>query len=239
MLKRYHGDGSYIIRWDSILLYENLSYEKKPAAILDRDVRKLRPKEIAFVKVQWKKLLRRQSSICVANTLGFSPSQPQTVGQFKRTIQVLEDMLQACVIDFSGHWYQFLLLAEFAYNNSYHSSFDMAPFEALHGRRCRSPIGWFDVFEIVCRRHLPDLISSLRPVPDQIRGYHVSIKMALSEALYRRMCRSPIGWFEVGEAGLLGVYQAMEKVKLIQEHLKTAQSRQKSYFDVRRRDLEF
>ncbi|XP_059294490.1 uncharacterized protein LOC132047465 [Lycium ferocissimum] len=51
MLKRYHGDGSYIIRWDSILLDENLSYEKEPVAILDRDVRKLRSKEIAAVKV--------------------------------------------------------------------------------------------------------------------------------------------------------------------------------------------
>ena len=39
-------------------------------------------------------------------------------------------------------------LAEFSYNNSYHSSIDMAPFEALYGRRCRSPIGWFDAFEV-------------------------------------------------------------------------------------------
>ncbi|XP_075103947.1 uncharacterized protein LOC142178428 [Nicotiana tabacum] len=66
--------------------------------------------------------------------------------------------------------------------------------------------------------------------------------MAPYEALYRRRCRSPIGWFEVGEVELLGpdlVYQAMEKVNLIQRHLKTAQSRQKSYSDVRHRDLEF
>ncbi|XP_059288547.1 uncharacterized protein LOC132041883, partial [Lycium ferocissimum] len=54
MLKRYHGDGSYIIRWNSIFLDENLSYEEEPAAILYRDVRKLRTKEIASVKVQWK-----------------------------------------------------------------------------------------------------------------------------------------------------------------------------------------
>ncbi|XP_060210554.1 uncharacterized protein LOC132637492 [Lycium barbarum] len=54
MLKRYHGDGSYIITWDSVLLDENLSYEEKPIAILDREVRKLRSKEIATVKVQWK-----------------------------------------------------------------------------------------------------------------------------------------------------------------------------------------
>ncbi|WMV55112.1 hypothetical protein MTR67_048497 [Solanum verrucosum] len=56
-----------------------------------------------------------------------------TDGQSERTIQVLEDMLRACVIDFGGHWDQFLPLAEFAYNNSYHSSIEMAPYEALYG----------------------------------------------------------------------------------------------------------
>ena len=73
---------------------------------------------------------------------------PQTDGQSERTIQVLEDMLRACVIEFGGHWDNFLPLAEFSYNNSYDSSIDMAPFEALYGRRCRSPIGWFDAFEV-------------------------------------------------------------------------------------------
>ena len=73
---------------------------------------------------------------------------PQTDCQSERTIQVLEDMLRACVIEFGGHWDNFLPLAEFSYNNSYHSSIDMAPFEALYGRRCRSPIGWFDAFEV-------------------------------------------------------------------------------------------
>ena len=54
MLKRYHRDGNYIIRWDSVLLDENLSYEDEPVAILDREVRKLRSREIASIKVQWK-----------------------------------------------------------------------------------------------------------------------------------------------------------------------------------------
>ena len=54
MLKRYHGDGNYIIRWDSVLLDENLSYEEEPVAILDREVRKLRSRYIASIKVQWK-----------------------------------------------------------------------------------------------------------------------------------------------------------------------------------------
>ena len=54
LLKRYHGDGIYIIRWDSVLLDENLSYEEEPVAILDREVRKLGSREIASIKVQWK-----------------------------------------------------------------------------------------------------------------------------------------------------------------------------------------
>ncbi|WMV59329.1 hypothetical protein MTR67_052714, partial [Solanum verrucosum] len=54
---------------------------------------------------------------------------PQTDGQVERTIQTLEDMLRACIIDFKGNWDGHLPLIEFAYNNSYHSSIDMAPFE--------------------------------------------------------------------------------------------------------------
>ncbi|GKC30925.1 putative reverse transcriptase domain-containing protein [Tanacetum coccineum] len=60
---------------------------------------------------------------------------PQTDGQSERTIQTLEDMLRACVIDFSGSWNIHLPLAEFSYNNSYHSSIRCAPFEALYGRK--------------------------------------------------------------------------------------------------------
>ena len=74
---------------------------------------------------------------------------PQTDGQAERTIQTLEDMLRACVIDFKGNWDDHnwddhLPLIEFAYNNSYHSSIKMAPYEALYGRKCRSLIGWFE-----------------------------------------------------------------------------------------------
>ncbi|GJX06658.1 putative reverse transcriptase domain-containing protein, partial [Tanacetum coccineum] len=62
---------------------------------------------------------------------------PQTDGQSERTIQSLEDMLRACVIDFGGSWDTHLPLAEFSYNNSYHSSIRCAPFKALYGRKCR------------------------------------------------------------------------------------------------------
>ena len=67
-----------------------------------------------------------------------SAFHPQTDGQTERTNQVMEDMLRACVLDFEGTWETHLPLIEFAYNNSYHSSIGMAPFEALYGRPCRS-----------------------------------------------------------------------------------------------------
>ncbi|KAI3717828.1 hypothetical protein L1987_69691 [Smallanthus sonchifolius] len=72
---------------------------------------------------------------------------PQTDGQSERTIQTLEDMLRACVIDFKGNWDLHLPLVEFSYNNSYHTSINMAPFEALYGRKCRSPICWTEIGE--------------------------------------------------------------------------------------------
>ncbi|GJY26865.1 putative reverse transcriptase domain-containing protein, partial [Tanacetum coccineum] len=72
---------------------------------------------------------------------------PQTDGQSERTIQTLEDMLRACILDFRGSWDVHLPLVEFSYNNSYHSSVRCAPFEALYGRKCRSPIMWAEVGE--------------------------------------------------------------------------------------------
>ncbi|GJS83928.1 putative reverse transcriptase domain-containing protein [Tanacetum coccineum] len=65
---------------------------------------------------------------------------PETDGQSERTIQMLEDMLRACVLDFGNGWDKHLPLVEFSYNNSYHTSIKAAPFEALYGRKCRSPI---------------------------------------------------------------------------------------------------
>ncbi|GJU72752.1 putative reverse transcriptase domain-containing protein [Tanacetum coccineum] len=72
---------------------------------------------------------------------------PQTDGQSEHTIQTLEDMLRACVLDFGGSWDVHLLLVDFSYNDSYHFSGRCAPFEALYGRKCRSSIMWAEVGE--------------------------------------------------------------------------------------------
>ncbi|GJS56136.1 putative reverse transcriptase domain-containing protein [Tanacetum coccineum] len=86
------------------------------------------------------------------NTLGTNLDMsttyhPQTDGQSERTIQTLEDMLRACAIDFGKGWVNHLPLVEFSYNNSYHASIKAAPFGALYGRKCRSPVCWTEVGE--------------------------------------------------------------------------------------------
>ncbi|GJU58631.1 putative reverse transcriptase domain-containing protein [Tanacetum coccineum] len=73
---------------------------------------------------------------------------PETDGQSERTIQTLKDMLRACVIDFGKGWEKHLPLVEFSYNNSYHASIKAAPFEALYGRKCRSPVCWAEVGDV-------------------------------------------------------------------------------------------
>jgi transposase InsO family protein len=67
---------------------------------------------------------------------------PQTGGQTERVNQILEDMLRSCALTYQDQWDECLPLAEFSYNNSYQDSIKMAPFEALYGRRCRTPLNW-------------------------------------------------------------------------------------------------
>ena len=98
------------------------------------------------------KTQRRQDAM--GTKLHFSTTfHPQTDGQSERTIQTLEDMLRACVMEFKGSWDNYLALIKFAYNNSYQSSIGMAPYEALYGRKCRTPVCWDEVGE----RRLIDL----------------------------------------------------------------------------------
>ena len=99
-------------------------------------------------------------------------------------------MFRACILDFKESWVKYLSLAKFAYNNSYQASIGMAPFEALYGRRCRTPICWDEVGE--------------RKIND-VKLVEISSK----------------------------------KIHIVRERLKVAQDRQKSYADVRRKELEF
>ncbi|KAL5560612.1 hypothetical protein UlMin_036823 [Ulmus minor] len=108
----------------------------------------------------------------------------------KRTIQTLEDMLRACVLDSRGSWSQHLPLIEFSYNNSYQATIGMAPYEALYGRKCRSPVHWYETGEAIITA--PEFVEN-----------------------------------------------TTNSVKKIHARMKSAQSRQKSYADKRRRPLEF
>ncbi|GKE37087.1 putative reverse transcriptase domain-containing protein, partial [Tanacetum coccineum] len=92
---------------------------------------------------------------------------PETDGQSERTIQTLEDMLRACVIDFGKGWERHLPLVEFSYNNSYHASIKTAPFEALYGRKCRSSVCWAKVRDVQLTR--PEIIHETTEKIVQIR----------------------------------------------------------------------
>jgi transposase InsO family protein len=89
-----------------------------------------------FVSKFWEELHKSLGT----KLLHSSAYHPQTSGQTERVNQILEDMLRACVLDFSQKWDECLPLEEFSYNNSYQESIKMAPFEALYGRRCRTPL---------------------------------------------------------------------------------------------------
>jgi hypothetical protein len=115
---------------------------------------------------------------------------PQTDGQTEKVNQILEDMLRACALDYGSSWDDNLPYAEFSYNNSHQASIEMAPFEALYGRKCTTPLLWSGVGE---RSFFgPDIIKDVE-----------------------------------------------EKVHLIRDRLKIAQTRQKSYADSKRREVTY
>ncbi|GJZ56524.1 putative reverse transcriptase domain-containing protein [Tanacetum coccineum] len=93
---------------------------------------------------------------------------PQTDGQSERTIQTLEDMLRACIIDFGKIWDNHLPLVEFYYNNSYHSSLKSLPFEALYSQKCRSPICWSEVGDV--QLTCPEIVQQRTEKIVQIRN---------------------------------------------------------------------
>nr|GEX12340.1 reverse transcriptase domain-containing protein [Tanacetum cinerariifolium] len=92
---------------------------------------------------------------------------PKIDRQSKRTIQTLEDMLRACVIDFRKGWEKHLPLVEFSYNNSYHASIKAAPFEALYGWKCKSLVCWAKVGDVQLTR--PEIIYETTEKIVQIR----------------------------------------------------------------------
>ncbi|GJX24283.1 putative reverse transcriptase domain-containing protein [Tanacetum coccineum] len=97
---------------------------------------------------------------------------PQTDGQSERTIQTLEDMLRACVIDFGSSWDRHLPLVEFSYNNSYHASIKAAPYEALYERKCRSPVCWSEVGDSQTSPTRVGPVAYTLELPEELKGIH-------------------------------------------------------------------
>ena len=96
---------------------------------------------------------------------------PQIDGPSERTIQTLEDMLRGCVLEFSGSWDDHLPLAEFAYNNSYHSSFGKTLYEALYGRKCRTPICWDEEGErkLLGPKIMQAMVEKIKIIRDRLK----------------------------------------------------------------------
>ncbi|GJS58770.1 putative reverse transcriptase domain-containing protein [Tanacetum coccineum] len=125
---------------------------------------------------------------------------PETDGQSERTIQTLEDMLRACVIDFGKGWEKHLPLVEFSYNNSYHASIKAAPFEALYGRKCRSPVCWAEVGDVQLTG--PEIIHETTEKIVQIRQRLQAARDR--QRSYANVRRKPLE-FQVGDRVMLKV----------------------------------
>ncbi|GJT04526.1 putative reverse transcriptase domain-containing protein [Tanacetum coccineum] len=125
---------------------------------------------------------------------------PETDGQSERTIQTLEDMLRACVIDFGKGWERHLPLVEFSYNNSYHASIKAAPFEALYGRKCRSPVCWAEVGDVQLTG--PEIIHETTEKIVQIRQRLQAARDR--QRSYANIRRKPLE-FQVGDRVMLKV----------------------------------
>ncbi|KAD2805385.1 hypothetical protein E3N88_38762 [Mikania micrantha] len=125
---------------------------------------------------------------------------PQTDGQSERTIQTLEDMLRACVLDFGGSWDSHLPSVEFSYDNNYHSSIQCAPFEALYGCKCRSPVCWTEIGESQLTG--PELMQETTVKIFKIRERIKTTRY--SQKIYANRRRNPFE-FAVGHKVLLKV----------------------------------
>ena len=176
-------------RLTRIYIKEVVSRHGVPISIIsDQDAR--------FTSNFWKSL---QKSL--GTRLDMSTAyHPQTDGQSERTIQTLEDMLRACVVDFGNNGEIHLSLVKFSYNNSYHTSIKAAPFEALYGRKCRSPICWAEVGDSQLTG--PELVHETMEEIVQIRNRMASARDR--QKSYADQRRKPLE-FQVGDKVLLRV----------------------------------
>jgi hypothetical protein len=169
-----------------------------------------------FVSKFWKEL-HKSFGTKLLHSLAY---HPQTSGETERVNQILEDMLRACVLEFPRKWDDCLPLVEFSYNNNYQESMKMAPFEALYGRRCRTPLNWSEPGERWFFR--PDLVKEIEEKVQHIR-YNLREAQARQKN-YADKRRRPLV-FQVGDhvylklSPMKGVNRFVVKGKLAPQYI--------------------
>jgi len=132
---------------------------------------------------------------------------PETDGQTKRTIRTIEDMMRMCILDWTGCWETHLPLIEFSYNNSFHSSIGMTPYEALYGRPCKTPLCWTEVGE---RREFGPVIveetmkkleiiqTNMKKAQDRQKKYadqsRTKMVFSIGDWVYLKVSAQPLSW---------------------------------------------
>nr|GFA47928.1 putative reverse transcriptase domain-containing protein [Tanacetum cinerariifolium] len=149
-------------------------------------------------------------------------------------------MLRACVMDFRGSWDTHLPLVEFSYNNSYHKSIKYAPFEALYGHKCRSPIIWAEVREsqLICPEIVQETTKKIMQIKERLKtagdrhksyvdkrrktlefkvGDRVLLKVSLWKGVVRFDRKGKLGpWY-------VGPFEIVERVGLVAYRLRLPQ----------------
>ncbi|GKB46217.1 putative reverse transcriptase domain-containing protein [Tanacetum coccineum] len=204
-LKKCYADEPLAVPLDGLHFDDKLHFVEEPVEIMDREVKRLKRSRIPIIKRSLQKALGTNLDMSTAY-------HPQTDGQSERTIQTLEDMLRACAIDFGKGWVNHLPLVEFSYNNSYHASIKAAPFEALYGRKCRSPICWAEVGEVQLTG--PKIVQETTEKIIQIKQ---TMQVARDrQTSYADLKRKPME-FQVGDKVLERVRSVAYKLELPKE----------------------
>ncbi|GJU10302.1 putative reverse transcriptase domain-containing protein [Tanacetum coccineum] len=206
---KVHEENTLLTIWNTVsswkgnVVADALSHKErdKPLRVraLMMTVHNNLPKQIREAQ---KEAMKRKNEALRTNLDMSTAYKPQTDGQSEMTIQTLEDMLRACVIDFRSSWDHHLPLVEFSYNNSYHASIKVAPYEALYGRKCRSPICWSEVGDSQLTG--PELIRDTTEKIVQIKNCLLAARGRQKSYADKRLKSLE---FEVGDMVLLKVSQ--------------------------------
>ncbi|KAA0047409.1 retrotransposon protein, putative, Ty3-gypsy sub-class [Cucumis melo var. makuwa] len=173
LLSELKGSKAVVIAEDSRSLLAQFQVQSSLVAKIVRRQEDYVFRMSVSLRMLFYKKLTFQLTLFIQKAMGtglkFSTSfHPQTDGQPERTIQILEDMLRACILQFKGNWDTHLPLMEFAYNNSYQSSIGMAPYEALYSRPCRTPVCWNEMGERQLVDHSFDFPTLVDPSPTSL-----------------------------------------------------------------------